>query len=248
MSFFVGCNTIIYYRSFAMLFKLLSLIFSKIMFLFGRISSEKAFEKPLTIEEEKECFSKLKQGDKTAEEKLIKHNMRLVAHVSKKYKNSMPQDELISAGSIGLLKAVKTFNYDKGSSFSTYATRCINNEILMLLRADKKFQNQVYLEDTVSTDKDGNEISLIEIIPENSENIFDKIHNQLAFEKVLGVIKKHLTDREQQVIFMRYGICGYHQYTQIEISEKLGISRSYISRIEKHALEVIKANIDKSIY
>lgn len=231
-----------------MLFKLLSMLFSKMMFLFGRISTEKAFEKPLSIEEEKECFSRLKLGDSSAEEKLIKHNMRLVAHVAKKYKNSMPQDELISAGSIGLLKAVKTFNYDKGSSFSTYATRCINNEILMLLRADKKYQNQIYLEDTISTDKDGNEISLIEIIPENSENLFDKIHNQLAFEKVLKVIKENLNEREQRVIYMRYGICGYDQYTQIEISSRLGISRSYISRIEKHALQVIRANVDKSIF
>ena len=231
-----------------MLFKLFSLLFSKIMFLFGRIASEKAFEKPLSLEEEKECFNRLNKGDKQAEEELIKHNMRLVAHVAKKYKNNMPQDELISTGSIGLLKAVKTFNYSKGSSFSTYATRCINNEILMLIRSDKKYANQVYLDDVISTDKDGNEISLLEVIPENIENIFEKIHNKLAFEKVVRIIKIHLTEREQKVIFMRYGICGYNQYTQMEISSKLGISRSYISRIEKHAIEVVKNNISKDIY
>lgn len=231
-----------------MFFKLLSLLFSKIMLLFGRISSEKAFEKPLSAQEEKLCFEKLKNGDKGAEETLVKHNLRLVAHVAKKYKNSLEQDELISIGSIGLLKAIKTYSQDKGSSFSTYATRCINNEILMILRADKKYQNQVYLDDAISTDKDGNEISLIEIIPENSQNIFENIHNKLAFDKVLEIIKSKLTTREQEIIFMRYGVCGYNQYTQMEISEKLGISRSYISRIEKHALAIIRDNIDKGIY
>ena len=231
-----------------MLLKILSLLFSKIMCLFGRISTEKAFAKPLSLEEEKVCFDMLKKGDKTAEEKLIKHNMRLVAHVVKKYKNNNDQDELISVGSIGLLKAVKTFSYDKGSSFSTYATRCINNEVLMLLRADKKYANQIYLDDAISTDKEGNEISLIEILHDTSDNIFDDIHNQLAFKKVVEVIKNNLTEREQKVIYMRYGVCGYNQFTQQEISRQMGISRSYISRIEKKAIDILRANISKDIY
>lgn len=231
-----------------MLIKLLTLLFSKIMFFFGRIGGEKAFEKPLTLQQEQEYFKQLSMGDKQAEEMLVKHNMRLVAHVAKKYKNNLPQDELISVGSIGLLKAIKSFSYNKGSSFSTYATRCINNEILMLIRSDKKYSNQVYLEDVISTDKDGNEICLREVLPENTDNIFDVVHNKIAFEKILYIIKKCLTLREQQVIYMRYGICGYNQYTQIEISNKLGISRSYISRIEKHALQVIKNNIKTDIY
>ena len=223
-----------------MLFKFLSMLFDKIMLLFGKVSTEKAFAKPLSIEEEKECFSRLKNGDKSAEEKLIKHNLRLVAHVSKRYRNSFAQDELISVGSIGLLKAIKSYNYDKGSSFSTYATRCINNEILMLIRSEKKHNNQVYLDDAISIDKDGNEISLIEVLSDQCEEIESIVDNKIMFEKILSIINKKLSDREKEVIFMRYGICGYSQYTQFEISEILGISRSYISRIEKHALQVLK--------
>lgn len=223
-----------------MLFKFLSMLFNKIMLLFGKVSTEKAFAKPLSIEEEKECFSRLKNGDKSAEEKLIKHNLRLVAHVSKRYRNSFAQDELISVGSIGLLKAIKSYNYDKGSSFSTYATRCINNEILMLIRSEKKHNNQVYLDDAISIDKDGNEISLIEVLSDQCEEIESIVDNKIMFEKILTIINKKLSDREKEVIFMRYGICGYSQYTQFEISEILGISRSYISRIEKHALQVLK--------
>ena len=223
-----------------MLFKFLSMLFDKIMLLFGKVSTEKAFAKPLSIEEEKECFSRLKNGDKSAEEKLIKHNLRLVAHVSKRYRNSFAQDELISVGSIGLLKAIKSYNYDKGSSFSTYATRCINNEILMLIRSEKKHNNQVYLDDAISIDKDGNEISLIEVLSDQCEEIESIVDNKIMFEKILTIINKKLSDREKEVIFMRYGICGYSQYTQFEISEILGISRSYISRIEKHALQVLK--------
>ena len=223
-----------------MLFKFLSMLFDKIMLLFGKVSTEKAFAKPLSIEEEKECFSRLKNGDKSAEEKLIKHNLRLVAHVSKRYRNSFAQDELISVGSIGLLKAIKSYNYDKGSSFSTYATRCINNEILMLIRSEKKHNNQVYLDDAISIDKDGNEISLIEVLSDQCEEIESIVDNKIMFEKILTIINKKLSDREKEVVFMRYGICGYSQYTQFEISEILGISRSYISRIEKHALQVLK--------
>ena len=223
-----------------MLFKFLSMLFDKIMLLFGKVSTEKAFAKPLSIEEEKECISRLKNGDKSAEEKLIKHNLRLVAHVSKRYRNSFAQDELISVGSIGLLKAIKSYNYDKGSSFSTYATRCINNEILMLIRSEKKHNNQVYLDDAISIDKDGNEISLIEVLSDQCEEIESIVDNKIMFEKILTIINKKLSDREKEVVFMRYGICGYSQYTQFEISEILGISRSYISRIEKHALQVLK--------
>lgn len=227
-----------------MLLKLLSMLFSKLMFFFGRIGGEKAFEKPLTLEEEKECFEKLVQGDKSAEEKLVKHNMRLVAHVVKKYKGAKDQDELISVGAFGLLKAIKSFSYSRGSSFSTYATRCIQNEILMLLRSDKKYNNQVYLEDTISTDKDGNEISLIDVMADNSDDMVEVLANKIAFDKITKIIKENLSEREQQVIFMRYGVCGYNQYTQIEISKKLGISRSYISRIEKHAIEVIRKHVN----
>ena len=231
-----------------MLLKLLSLLFSKILFLFGRISSEKAFAKPLSSEEEKLCFKQLASDDKTAEEKLVKHNMRLVAHIAQKYKMGNEQDELIAVGSIGLLKAIKTYSESKGSSFSTYATRCIENEILMMIRANKKYAQQVYLDDTIMTDKDGNDVSLIDVLPDLSETIEDKVHRQIAFDKVVQIIESKLSEREKRVIYMRYGICGYNAYTQLEISKMLKISRSYISRIETKAIEIIKSNISKNIY
>ncbi len=225
-----------------MILKLLAALFSKIMLLFGRIGSEPAFEKPLSREEEQECFAEIAAGDKSAENKLVKHNMRLVAHVIRKYKGSISQDELISVGAVGLLKAIKSFSYQKGGSFSTYATRCIDNEVLMLLRADKKHAGQIYLEDSISTDKEGNEFSLLDIVPDSAESIEDSVSTKLEFEKIVKLIEKHLTEREQKIIFMRYGVCGYNQYTQMEISKMLGISRSYISRIEKHAMQIIKNN------
>ena len=231
-----------------MLLKLLKLIFSKIMFLFGRIKTEKAFEKPLSAQEEAECFEKLKLGDKLAEEKLVKHNLRLVAHIAQKYKGKFSQDELISTGSIGLLKAIKTYSVSKGNSFSTYATRCIENEILMMLRANKKYANQVFLDDAIMSDKDGNQVSLIEVVPDFSDNIIDNVHTNIAYQKVQKIIESKLTEREKQVVYMRYGLCGYSQYTQIEISKILGISRSYISRIEKYAIDVIRKNISQDVY
>lgn len=231
-----------------MILKFFSFLFSKILLLFGRISSEKAFEKPLSAEEEKQCFIELAAGSKQAEEKLVKHNMRLVAHVAQKYKSGYEQDELISIGSIGLLKAIKTYSSEKGSSFSTYATRCIENEILMMIRSNKKYSKQLYLDDAIMTDKDGNDISLIDVLPDTSENIDDKVHRDMAFEKVASVIDKKLNEREKKVIYMRYGVCGYDAYTQLEISKILKISRSYISRIETKALQIIKANVDKNLY
>ncbi|MBQ8468692.1 MAG: sigma-70 family RNA polymerase sigma factor [Clostridia bacterium] len=227
-----------------MLLKFLSLLFSKVLLLFGKISPEKAFERPLSPEEESKCFSQLAVGDKSAEETLVKHNMRLVAHVAQKYKGTATQDELISTGSLGLLKAIKTYNTNKGSSFSTYATRCIDNEILMLLRGNKKYSKQVYLDDAIMSDKDGNEISLADVLFDDNSNIEEGVFNKLAFEKVKKIIEDKLTEREQKVIYMRYGICGYNQFTQIEISQILKISRSYISRIETHALNVIRQNVD----
>ena len=225
-----------------MLLKILSL-FSKIMALFGRVASEKAFEKPLSPEEERREFDKLNSGDKSAENTLVKHNLRLVAHVANKYKGKLAQDELISVGSIGLLKAIKTFDYSKNNSFSTYATRCIENEILMLMRSNKKYDKQVYLEDVIMTDKDGNDMSLLDILPNSGPDMAEVINNKIDFEEVEKIIRSKLTAREQKVIFMRYGICGYNMYTQMEIASMLGISRSYISRIEKHALEILRATI-----
>lgn len=217
------------------------------IFLFtGRLGNKNIFEKPLTEKDERECFERLKNGDKTAEEKIVKHNLRLVAHIVKKYVNTkFEQDELISVGSIGLLKAVKSYDISKGHNFSTYASRCIQNEILMLLRSQKNLVNEISLEDKIRTDKDGNEVSLIDILEDNKENISENIENKLFAEKVTEIINKTLCERDKIIIFKRYGLNGYKQKTQNEIAKELGISRSYISRIEKKSLKDLKSKIRK---
>ncbi len=225
-----------------MFFAKLFSILAKLFFLTGRLETKNAFEKPLTQKEEKEYFLKAKNGDKNAEEKLIKHNLRLVAHITKKYKNSnIEQDDLISIGSIGLMKAIKTFSYDKGNSFSTYASRCIDNEILMTFRSDKKNAQSVYLEDVISIDKDGNNLSLYEILDDKSEPVDNQVENKIIYNKIAKIIKNELNLREQDIIIKRFGLNGNIPQTQIEIAKDLNISRSYISRIEKKALKVIKS-------
>lgn len=223
-----------------MIAAILSLL-SKIFLFTGKLSNKNTFLKPLTRKEEQECFDKMKNGDKIAEEKLIKHNLRLVAHIVKKYNNTnLDQDELISVGSIGLMKAIKTFDQSKGHTFSTYAARCIQNEILMLIRSNKKFQNEISIEEKIGTDKDGNEISLIDILQDNKESVEDTAQNKIIFKKLLLIIDSKLNEREKEVIYMRYGIGGGFPLTQNETARILGISRSYISRIEKKAIEDIK--------
>lgn len=216
---------------------------SKIFLFTGRLKINNVFEKPLSPSEEKECFEKLKDGDKSAEEKLIKHNLRLVAHIVKKYNfQKIEQEELISVGSIGLMKAIKSFNSEKGNSFSTYASRCIQNEILMMIRSQRKYMNEVSLEDKVKTDKEGNDVSLIDILEDTSENISEKAETKILFQKVMEIIDKTLSTREKEIINLRYGINGETPKTQSEVAEKLNISRSYISRIEKKAIKEIRQN------
>ena len=222
----------------------LSKLFSflaRLFFFTGRVETKNAFEKPLTSKEEKEYFFKMKQDDKEAEERLVKHNLRLVAHISKKYKNSnIELDDLISIGSIGLMKAIKTFSYEKGNSFSTYASRCIENEILMTFRSDKKNAQTVYLDDVISIDKDGNNLSLYEILNDDAPAIDYQVENKILYNKVAKIIKNELSEREQEIIIKRFGLNGVVPKTQIEIAEELKISRSYISRLEKKALKLIR--------
>ena len=218
-------------------------LLSKLLFFTGRVEIKNAFEKPLSSKEEKDYFTKMKNGDKKAEEILVKHNLRLVAHIAKKYKNSNIEiEDLISIGSIGLMKAIKTFSYEKGNSFSTYASRCIENEILMTFRADKKNANSVYLEDVISIDKDGNNLSLYEILNDNAESVDTQVENKILYKKIETVINTHLSAREKDIIIKRYGLFGKTPKTQIELAEELNISRSYISRLEKKALEIIRNN------
>lgn len=219
------------------LFKLLS----RLLFLTGRVDNSIAFEKPLSEKQEKETFLKMKDGDKEAEEKLIKHNLRLVAHISKKYKNSnIDSEDLISIGTIGLMKAIKTFDYNKGNSFSTYASRCIDNEILMNFRSDKKNAQSVFLDDVISSDKDGNNLSLYEILCDNSPSVDSQIENKILYKKIENIVLTKLEEREKEIIIKRFGLFENIPLTQFELADELKISRSYISRLEKKAIKTIR--------
>ena len=224
-----------------MFFSGLFSLISKILFFTGKLESKNAFEKPLSNEDEKKYFIQMQNGDIKAEEILIKHNLRLVAHIAKKYKNQNNDlDDLISIGSIGLMKSIKTFSYEKGNSFSTYASRCIENEILMTFRSDKKNVNSVYLDDVISVDKDGNNLSLYEVLNDNETSIDTQVENNILYKKIEKIILSKLNKREKEIIIKRYGLCGEIPKTQIELASEMNISRSYISRLEKKALAIIK--------
>ncbi len=201
-----------------------------------------SFPPPLSAKKENELIELSLKGDKSARDKLIEHNLRLVAHIVKKYYTvGYDQDDLISIGTVGLIKGVSTFKPDKNIRLATYASRCIENEILMHFRATKRSTQEVYINDAIDTDKDGNSLSLIDIIPDDT-NISDEIETKLRIEHLKSIFDKVLTKREQKIINMRYGINGEDEYTQREIAKKLGISRSYVSRIEKSALLKLKGN------
>ena len=207
------------------------------------IKSNGSFPKPLEPEKEREFLEKAKQGDEKAREALIRHNLRLVAHIVKKYSGAGEADDLISVGSIGLIKGIQTFEYGKGSQLATYVARCIENEILMYIRANKKHKGNVSLSDSVGSDKDGNEIQLIDILSIDSEPIVEEVENKMIMDKILSVIAKNLQEREREIIALRYGLLGNMPHTQFEVAKKLNISRSYVSRIEKKALEKISAKV-----
>lgn len=216
----------------------------KDLMLFGSfVSINSGFPMPLSAEKEAEYIQKSLSGDKEATEILIKHNLRLVAHIAKKYQNYPDTDELISVGSIGLIKAVSTFNPQHGAGLATYAARCIENEILMMLRAGKKHLGNVSLSDAVGTDKDGGELTLLDLLAENDENVIANVETKLQIEKIMEVIRKVLSPREYQILVLRYGIGGGPELTQKEVAKKFGISRSYVSRIEKKALDKIREEI-----
>ena len=201
----------------------------------------KAFLSPLSQEEEKNCLERLKQGDLGAKEELILHNMRLVAHVAKKYQSGEDEiEDLISIGTIGLLKAVSTFDFNYGNRFATYAIRCIENELLMHFRRTKKNKMEVSLFEPIGTDKEGKQIHLMEVLLVDDVDV----SKQMEQNRDIDMIKRHmdtvLTEREAMIIRKRYGFCGEKEQTQREIASELGISRSYVSRIEKKALEKLK--------
>ena len=228
-----------------MFFEFLAFILGKITFFTGSVLGQGSFPKPLSTEEEKEYVEKMRLGDKKARDKLINHNMRLVAHVVKKYSGSAETDDLISVGSIGLVKAVDSYETGKGTQLATYIARCIENEILMLLRSSKKHKNDVYLSDTVGTDKDGNELTLMDLLFEKEDTVFSQVDKSIEREKFLQFIKGALTEREYTVICLRYGLKGERTYAQREVARFLKISRSYISRIEKKAIDKLKVVVKK---
>jgi RNA polymerase sporulation-specific sigma factor len=201
----------------------------------------KAFEKPLSSEEEKYYVERYRDGDEGAKDILIERNLRLVAHIVKKYQSGNEEmEDLISIGTIGLIKAVTTFDYTKGTRLGTYAARCIDNELLMMLRAKKKMNREVSLYEPMGTDKEGNEINLLDIMEGPNEDVVDRLETDDNVKKLQRYVESCLPGREREIIKMRYGLGEYREMTQREIGEQMGISRSYVSRIEKKALKKLK--------
>lgn len=217
---------------------------SSAVFAIGYISGSNLFPEPLTSEEEKKCLEKLKQGDEEARNILIERNLRLVAHVAKKYSNSnVEQDDLISIGTIGLIKGINSFDVDKGSRLSTYVSRCIDNEILMHLRAIKKLGAEVALNEPIGKDKDDNVVTLEEVLEADVKGVDEIIDLKMKIKKLYEKIKSVLKDREKMIIELRFGLNGSKPKTQNEIAEMIGISRSYVSRIETKAINKLAKEI-----
>ena len=227
---------------------MLSLIFSVLsscpLFTLRIQTNAGSFPRPLSAKEEAECLRRLEEGDESARAELIEHNLRLVAHVIKKYYTQTDeQDDLISIGTIGLIKGVSSFRPDKGVRLATYASRCIENEILMHFRAKKKSAGDVSLSDAIDTDGEGNTLSLLDVIS-TEDDILDRLSTYELSAELHRAIHDSLDEREAAVIAARYGISGSAPLTQREVAQSLGISRSYVSRIEKKALEKLRDILD----
>ena len=211
------------------------------------IDTTQNFPPPLSFAEEREEFLKMKNGDERAREKIIEHNLRLVSHIIKKYYASYQYpDELLSVGSLGLIKAVDSFKSEHGTRFATYCARCVQNEILMYFRSLKKSANEIYIGDVIDTDKDGNPLTYLDIIG-TDEDITEEIDVKVHSERVLQLVDEVLDEREREIIVLRYGLCGYAPRTQREVAKHLDISRSYVSRIEKKALNKMRDSFGKYI-
>lgn len=204
-----------------------------------------SFPQPLSAAQETVYLRQYQNGDMHARDILIERNLRLVAHIVKKYMNSGKEtDEMISVGIVGLVKAVNTYNFEKGSRLATYAARCIDNELLMLMRGDRKLSREVSLYDPIGTDKEGNEITLLSILEHEDEDIIDQLDKKQSLRKLSKILSKVLTPREYFVVIRRYGLYGHHETTQRDLAEQLNISRSYVSRIEKKALEKLRLQLN----
>ena len=216
-------------------------MFSHIFFLFGYIQSSNLFPEPLSKTEEEFYLRKYFEGDKEARNKLIEHNLRLVAHIAKKYEGKgQEMEELISIGSIGLIKAINSFKGEKNYKISTYASKCIENEILMHIRATKKQKSEVSMNTIIGTDKDGNDMELVDTIDSDQKDAIDTIYNKMVTVQVKEFIKNKLPEREKYIMTLRYGLDGNIPKTQQQIADELGISRSYVSRIETKVQNKLK--------
>lgn len=224
----------------------LFLMLKNLLIFSSYVENKNSFPKPLTREKEAEFVARAEAGDEEAVELLIRHNLRLVAHIAKKYNNYPDTDELISIGSIGLIKAIRTYKSGKGTQLATYAAKCIENEILMTLRVNKKHKSNVSLNEPVGTDREGNELTLIDLLSLEQDSVITGVENRMLIEKIMELIKNCLDDREYNIIKMRYGLNNTPALTQREVAEKFDISRSYISRIEKKALTKIRGAIAKN--
>lgn len=216
------------------------------LFFVLHVTGPGSFPQPLSEKEEKKYLIEMKQGDKRARSKLIEHNLRLVAHIVKKYYSSTnDQDDLVSIGTIGLIKAIDSFDLSKGIRLSSYAARCIENEVLMFFRNSKKSAQDVSMNEPIDTDKDGNALVLMDVMSVE-DCIIDELDTKIKSEKLLSYMDEVLSDREKRVILLRYGLDGNQQLAQREVAKILGISRSYVSRIEKKALSTLNKRFNRS--
>ena len=228
------------------MFNLLGFLGQYICFFLLHVCGNGTFPKPLSAAEERECVIKASGGDIEARNKLVEHNLRLVAHIIKKYYSSAgDQDDLVSIGTVGLIKAINTYDLSKNIKLSSYASRCIENEILMHFRNLRKTAQDVSLNEAIDTDKDGNPLSLFDVLSVE-DNILDDINDKLNISKLYDYIDSELDSREKQVIFLRYGLGGEIPITQREVASMLGVSRSYISRIETKALKTLRRKYERS--
>jgi len=230
------------------LFSFLLGLMPKMIFMTSYVTNVSSFAKPLSAAEEQQFLERSRAGDKEARDILIERNLRLVAHVVKKFSsNTADTDDLISIGTIGLIKAISSFNAGKGTRLATYAARCIENEILMSFRANKKRQNEILLQDPVGKDSEGKEISLIDKLSSDGEDIIDEVETRMQIKTLYQKMKEVLHFRERQILELRYGLCNQSSMTQKEIAKMMNISRSYVSRIEKKAIKKLSDSFNATL-
>ena len=218
------------------------------VFLLGYISNNNLFPEPLSAEDEKKYLKLMKAGNEEARNILIERNLRLVAHICKKYSTTkVEQDDLISIGTIGLIKGINSFEASKGVRLATYVARCIDNEILMYLRSTKKLGAEVYLEDPIGKDKDDNTVTLQEVLENDDRSIEEEVDLKFKIKKLYEKMKEVLKDREKTIIELRFGLNGAKPKTQHEIAEEMGISRSYVSRIETKAIGKLSKEFNENV-